>query len=88
MAPGPLESVLLAYFVLRYAPKRYPTVMISGGRNFSRLFLLFSSSNIMSSAFILESRNKTLNACSDPMRISCALNDRLENISVLFITVA
>lgn len=29
-------------------------------------------------AFILESRNRIFNACSDPTGISCALNDRLE----------
>lgn len=44
-------------------------------QQFSDLFLLRSS---MSMAFILESRNKITNACSDPARISCALNDRLE----------
>lgn len=39
----------------------------------------FSFLHIMSSAFILESRNKIhLNACSGSSRTSCVLNDRLE----------
>ena len=57
-----------------------PTPKISALKQ--RIFLFFFSllSSSMSSAFILESRNKDLpHACSGPPRgISCVLNDRLE----------
>lgn len=48
--------------------------------NLHLAFCFSSLHHYMSRAFILESRNKTFTACSDPMRISCALNDRPEEI--------